>query len=999
MTYRDGERAIDVLYADIVANMQVGVYVWRLEDWNDLDSFRLVATNRAATAFTNVPMEDVLGKRVAEAFPKLHETGLLAQYREILNEGKERDLGVVAYGDERVSQGWFSVKAFPLPDSCVGVAFENLTQRVRAEEAVRQSEERVRSLVANIPHVTWTSDSEGRSTYISPNIERIYGFTPDEVMQGGENVWFGRIHPDDVEKVRRAYRSLFEDRQMFDVEYRIQRKDGTWIWILDQAVATYERDGRRYADGVFSEVTARKLAELRLGAEHAVTRVLAESQSLEEAAPGVLRAIGESVGCAIAALWMRRGSPGILVCDEIWQLPGGGSGAFEEITRAMRFARGVGLPGSVWESLSPQWIADLESDPNLPRKKLAIQAGLSSGFGFPVGAGGDFFGVMEFFMTQRMTPDSSLLNMMAAIGSEIGQFIRRKQVEEALRLNEAELRAMLDAALDAVVGMDGEGRVVSWNPRAEAIFGWARVEAIGRKLGELIVPVDMRERHRQGLERFLRTGVGTMLNRRVEMTSLRRDGSEFPVELSLTARRSGEGWHFSAFIADITERKRAEQERARLLESEQRARAEAEAALDRLHAIQSITDAALAHLSLDDLLGALLGRLRAALGADSATVLLLEESTQSLVVRASDGLDIQRDGGPLRIPLNRGVSGRVAASGEPVIVDDIESVEVLTDYFRTHVRSLVAVPLVVEGHVIGVLHAGSSKKRRFVREDLTLLELVADRVAPAIDRARLFDQVREGRARLRALSNRLVELQEMERREIARELHDEIGQLLTGLKLLLETDERHPRSAPPAEARPRAAARKPSKGRAAPRPEPAAESVAPPIEEERVHEQMKALVNDLMGRVRELSMNLRPTMLDDLGLVPALLWLFERYQSQTGIKVEFRHAGVEGRFPTSIETAAFRITQEALTNAARHAHAPEVRVDVRVEEAHLRLQIDDLGVGFSPEAQVTGRSSGLTGMKERARLLGGSLTIQSTPGEGTSIVAKIPVPSRDRGPG
>jgi signal transduction histidine kinase len=159
---------------------------------------------------------------------------------------------------------------------------------------------------------------------------------------------------------------------------------------------------------------------------------------------------------------------------------------------------------------------------------------------------------------------------------------------------------------------------------------------------------------------------------------------------------------------------------------------------------------------------------------------------------------------------------------------------------------------------------------------------------------------------------------------------------------------------------------------------------------------MKVVVNDLMGRVRDLSMDLRPAMLDDLGLVPALLWLFERYRTQTGIVVDFHHVGVEGRFPAAIETAAFRITQEALTNAARHAGTPDVLVDLRVGEGRLRLQVDDHGRGFSPEPLGTVRSSGLTGMRERARLLGGHLTITSTPGQGTRVVTEIPVPSREQ---
>jgi signal transduction histidine kinase len=159
---------------------------------------------------------------------------------------------------------------------------------------------------------------------------------------------------------------------------------------------------------------------------------------------------------------------------------------------------------------------------------------------------------------------------------------------------------------------------------------------------------------------------------------------------------------------------------------------------------------------------------------------------------------------------------------------------------------------------------------------------------------------------------------------------------------------------------------------------------------------MKALVNDLMGRVRDLSMNLRPAMLDDLGLVPALLWQLERYQAQTGIRVEFSHSGLDGRFSPEIETACFRIVQEALTNVARHARISEAKVEIRADGDHLRLQIDDRGAGFDPELALAGRSSGLTGMRERARLLGGRLRIESARGNGTQLLADLPLSASER---
>lgn len=160
--------------------------------------------------------------------------------------------------------------------------FRDITERKRAEEALRESEERYRNLVMNLPDVTWTSDFTGKTTFINHAVEKIYGFTPEEICQGGESLWFGRIHPDDIESVKKAYEELFTANKKFDFEYRIQRKDGGWIWLHDRAITTYEKDGMKYADGIFSDVTERKkLEELRLENERLTYADRAKSEFLE----------------------------------------------------------------------------------------------------------------------------------------------------------------------------------------------------------------------------------------------------------------------------------------------------------------------------------------------------------------------------------------------------------------------------------------------------------------------------------------------------------------------------------------------------------------------------------------------------------------------------------------------------------------------------------------------------------------------------------------------
>ena len=210
--------------------------------------------------------------------------------------------------------------------------------------------------------------------------------------------------------------------------------------------------------------------------------------------------------------------------------------------------------------------------------------------------------------------------------------------------------------------------------------------------------------------------------------------------------------------------------------------------------------------------------------------------------------------------------------------------------------------------------------------------------------------------RLGTLSRRLMEVQETERQNIARELHDEISQALTGLKLTLEM-----------------AARKP------------ADEIGQSLL------QAQTLVNQLMAHARKMSLNLRPPMLDDLGLLHALLWHIENYTAQTQVRVTFKHSGIQGqRFGSEVETAAFRIVQEALTNVARHARAEEAFVRVWTQHNDLMVQIEDSGAGFDPE-RISAESftSGIAGMRERAKLLGGQLLVESRTGAGTRLTAEL----------
>ena len=303
--------------------------------------------------------------------------------------------------------------------------------------------------------------------------------------------------------------------------------------------------------------------------EHAVARILAETDRPVEAYASVLEAIGGSLGWELGAVWELGPDDERLRCLRTWHA-GDGAPEFESLSERIALARGEGLPGRVLEAGEPVWLVDAPEDGNFPRAAVARRVGLHAAFGFPLLSARGVVGVMEFFSRELREPDERLLETMRELGSQVGQFVARRQAEDAVRRSESRLRAMLEAALDGVVSMDASGRVIGWNHAAETAFGYREDEAMGREMAELIVPPALRAAHRSGLARFLETEHPVILDRRLELTGMHKNGTEFPVELTITRIVLPGPPTFTGYLRDISDRKRAEVElrasRARLVE-------------------------------------------------------------------------------------------------------------------------------------------------------------------------------------------------------------------------------------------------------------------------------------------------------------------------------------------------------------------------------------------------------------------------------------------------
>jgi len=558
-----------------------------------------------------------------------------------------------------------------------------------------------------------------------------------------------------------------------------------------------------------------------------------------------------------------------------------------------------------------------------------------------------------------------ILGRFVPLRDEIGNIVQwygvstdiddRKRAEEALRASEEKFSAAFRASPTALVIATLDGKYVEMNQAFCDLLGYSREELLGKTAIDL--GIFNAESRQEWVEALAREG-GVIAP--VELSFRVRDGSSRTTLSSVETITFHGVPHRLATSLDITERKRAEEEIrryvARMDGLAEISRTFVEAGLEyqsvlntvAQHTAQLIGDSCVITRTSED-------------GQRSVPVAFYHRDPKALALMQVSLLHTWQGGATQRY--------RTLLSGKSIYIPVVNPEE-----FRASVEpaflpyldaigvsSLLIVPLQIQGQLIGTL--GISRDRHgspYTRDDQVLLQDVADRAALTIQNAQLFEQVQGAHERLQALSRQVLQAQEVERRAIARELHDEIGQQLSAVGILLSIIDRQ---------------------------------LPSELAQARL-ETAQARVGDLIAQVRNLGLNLRPAILDDFGLMPALVWLFERYTTQTQIAVQFEHAGLEEqRFAPEVETTAYRIVQEALTNVARHAGVTEVTVRLWIDADTLWVVVADHGHGFDPQTIDMRTSSGLAGMVERAALLGGTLTIESAPGTGTRVTASLPLQS------
>ncbi|MBI3802920.1 MAG: PAS domain S-box protein [Nitrospirae bacterium] len=352
-----------------------------------------------------------------------------------------------------------------------------------------------------------------------------------------------------------------------------------------------------------AEINDRKRIERHLAAEHAVTQILAKSRALTEVAPRILQILCENLEWDLGLFWITNDQVRVLTCIESWSrasINAIDAAPFESTNRESLFWPDEGLPGQVWTDGEPIWLPDIAEADNFTRKASAQRAGLRAALAFPIRGRTGVSGVIEFFSREVKRPNTERLQLLSNIGSQIGQFIDRKESERALWESETRKRAILAAAPDSMITIDHEGTVLEFNPAAERMFGYSKGSILGLNIADRIIPPHLRERHREAIARYLAAEEGSILNRRIETTAMRADGTEFPVELTIIRIPLDGPPLFQGFLRDLTERKEIE---AKLHQRERRFRALIEQSSDAIALVTASGTTLYASPSTSRLLG------------------------------------------------------------------------------------------------------------------------------------------------------------------------------------------------------------------------------------------------------------------------------------------------------------------------------------------------------------------------------------------------------------
>jgi PAS domain S-box-containing protein len=783
----------------------------------------------------------------------------------------------------------------------------DITERKQIEHALRESEARYRLLANATSDVIWTRDLNLDLTFISPSVKNLTGYSVDESYA---QTFASAFTPASFQRARAMFARFQSILQTAPTEtlrdwshteeLQMQCKNGSTVWTEARLNFLFDAHGKPNGLlGVSRDITERRRAEEQVRASEARYRLISEN--------------------AADVIW---------VMDPLER-------RFTYISPSVEKLRGYSvaevLAQPLARALTPESLRRVsalmaERIPTFLAKGIAMESFAADLMDQPRKDGS----IVQTEVTTTYLFNARGQLEIVGVSRDITE---RKRTETLLRASEERFRNAMDATSDGLWDWDVATGAVYYSPGYFRMLGYAPDELSGTVETWLkLLHPDDRARALADNEACLRNETTTI---NVEYRMRARDGSwRWILGRGRATRRDTNGYAMQMIgtHVDITERKTAEAEH----EDQRRTR--------ELALLYEKTRDLGVYLDLPVLARAIVDRATELLAISASALYLLNADRNVFELRATRGVTLETD--------------RRIANVNPAMLSGTLTAPnpfTLPGYvFQMHAA------LIYSENLLGVLVVGGTAGE-FSEADTHHFSLFAERAAAAIHTAQMFADVRLSREHAHSLSYQLLDAQETERRAIARELHDEIGQQLTSVQLNLQTLDT---------------------------------SITDSENQDRLEETMQTIEN-VLEQVRDLSRTLRPAILDDFGLAPALKWYVERQAKRAGFQFEFHADAFAQRLPEEVETVCFRVAQETVTNIVRHSHAHQVLVELREQPNQIILTIQDDGRGFDVAdalaRAVSGNSFGLLGMRERVALVGGEVAIQSAPQQGTRVCAQIPL--------
>jgi PAS domain S-box-containing protein len=830
------------------------------------------------------------------------------------------------------------------------------------QESLRESEERFRLMVEGVKdYAIFMLDPGGCVTTWNAGAERIVGYGEGEILGRHFSSFYPeedveRGHPEDILRAALAGGRYVEEGTKI-------RQDGSRFWA--SAVVTTLRDRKGNLKGfsmVVHDMTERKHTDdvLRFLAESGAT--LSSSLDYRETLANVARLAVPTLAdwCAIDVmeedgtverLAVEHSDPEKIALAYELQ---------ERYPSDPETTRGI---GKVLKTGEPDMMAEIPEELldqvalNVEHRTIMRELGLRSYMVVPMVARGRSHGAITLVSAEsgrryeetdlRLAEELARRTALAVDNAKLyeeaqREISERRDAEEALLQSEGRYRTVVKQAAEGIFVVDIDTKLIlEANIAYRNLLGYTAQDMLGLGLTLYDVVAHDRKSIDLNLEQIQREGTHFMGERRHR----RKDGSLVDVEVSSSVISYGGGKALCVIVHDITERKRSAERLQRSLD-----------ALLGLYEAGQILSSSLEREEIGSRLLEIASRVS---NLTAAVISIPDEDEQLHIWRSSglEGLWRQARFAPEAVAARQKVleTGKYQAGRLQQPEDSNESQLVSLN-----------LPLLVRGRLIGVLEAYGPETLMERQYEETLISL-ANQGASALENARLYAELTERENRLQDLLRKLITAQEEERRKVSYEVHDGLAQTAAGAHQLLQAFARQ--HSPDSE-----------KGR-------------------KDLTRVLQLVQQTVGEARYVIADLRPTALDDFGLAAAVRLQVEKISAQ-GSKVDYEEALGDERLPPEVETALFRVAQEALTNVHKHAPSARVRITLQRLNDSVRLQVRDWGPGFNPE-RITdgggpGERLGLSSMHERMALLGGHLEVHSRPGEGTEVVAEIPSVQIDR---